>query len=179
MKPKQILILLTVFCLACSGMQYLKQSTAATVKLGPFVDNSDGNTPETALDIDQSDVRLSKEGGNFAQKNDANNNSVHDEYGWYDIKLDATDTNTPGRLLISVQESGALPVWQEYSVLPANVYDSMFGSDKLQVDISQVTTPDPCAAALYARLDPNNTEPNSIPAKIDFIRHCWSISVQH
>ena len=29
-------------------MQYLRQSTAVTLKLGPFVDSADGDTDETA-----------------------------------------------------------------------------------------------------------------------------------
>ena len=32
-------------------MRYLKQSTAVTVKIGPFVDATDGVTAETALGI--------------------------------------------------------------------------------------------------------------------------------
>ena len=46
---------------------FLKLSTAVTVKVGPFVDDTNGNTEETALTITQADVRLSKNAGNFAQ----------------------------------------------------------------------------------------------------------------
>lgn len=45
---------------------YLKQSTAATIKVGPFLDSTDGDTAETGLTISQADVRLSKNGGNMA-----------------------------------------------------------------------------------------------------------------
>ncbi len=117
--------------------QWLKQSTAITVKLGPFLDDTDGKTAETGLTISQADVRLSKNGGDFAQKNEANA-ATHDENGFYDVALDTTDTNTLGRLLIAVSESGALPVWQEFMVVPANVWDSMFGADYLQVDAVQI-----------------------------------------
>lgn len=117
--------------------QWLKQSTAITLKLGPFLDDTDGKTAETGLTISQADVRLSKNGGDFAQKNEANA-ATHDENGFYDVALDTTDTNTLGRLLIAVSESGALPVWQEFMVVPANVWDSMFGADYLQVDAVQV-----------------------------------------
>ena len=118
-------------------MPYLKQSTAVTLKLGPFVDSSDGNTEETALTINAADVKLSKNGGTFAAKNDSNAAS-HDANGWYAVNLDATDTNTAGILTVYIHVSGALPVWREYIVLPANVYDSLFSTDKLQVDITQV-----------------------------------------
>ena len=118
--------------------QLLKQSTAATVKLGPFVDSTDGVTAETALTISQADIRLSKNGGAFAQTNNATG-ATHDENGYYGVPLDTTDTNTLGRLRVAVNESGALPVWQDFMVVNANVYDSLVGgSDNLQVDTVQI-----------------------------------------
>lgn len=115
-------------------MIYLKQSTAKTFRIGPFVDQSDGYTPEVLLTLTQADYRLSKAGGAFAQKNDATA-GAHDENGWYTCILNATDTNTLGSLIIAVNESGALPVWVQCTVLPANVFDSLIsGSDSLEVD---------------------------------------------
>lgn len=118
-------------------MQLLKQSTAVTVKIGPFLDDSDGKTAETGLTIAQADVRLSKNGGDIAQKNDATS-CTHDELGIYGCPLNTTDTGTLGRLQLWVHESGALPVWHEYMVVTANVYDSLFSTDKLQVDLTQM-----------------------------------------
>lgn len=117
---------------------WLKQSTAATVKLGPFLDDTDGKTAETALTISQADIRLAKNGGDIAQSNNATG-ATHDELGYYDVPLDTTDTNTLGRLKIAVHESGALPVWQEFMVVPAQVWDSLFGADKLQVHADEIT----------------------------------------
>ena len=119
-------------------MQLLKQSTSTTVQLGPFLDSTDGVTAETGLTISQADVRVSKAGAAFAQKNDATS-ATHDENGWYRTPLDATDTGTVGRLKVAVAESGALPVWVEYMVVPANVYDSLIGgTDTLQADVTQL-----------------------------------------
>ena len=118
--------------------QLLKQSTAATIKIGPFVDSTDGVTAETGLTISQADIRLSKNGGAFAQTNNATG-ATHDENGYYGVPLDTTDTNTLGRLRVAVNESGALPVWQDFMVVNANVYDSLVGgSDNLQVDTVQI-----------------------------------------
>ncbi|MCK4444174.1 MAG: hypothetical protein KAW09_06500, partial [Thermoplasmata archaeon] len=78
-------------------MQWLKQSTAITLKIGPFIDDTDGKTAETGLTIAQADVRLSKNGGNIAQKNEATS-CTHDELGVYGCPLDTTDTGTLGRL---------------------------------------------------------------------------------
>lgn len=117
-------------------MRYLKQSTSVDVPIGPFLDSTDGVTAETALTITQPDVRLKKNGGNWAQKNAAQTLS-HEENGWYEVTLDAADTDTLGALVLAVNESGALPVWHEFSVLPSNVYDSLFSTDLLQVDVTQ------------------------------------------
>lgn len=103
---------------------WLKQSTAVDIALGPFVDSTDGFTAETALTLSQADIRLKKNAGAWAQKNDATS-ATHEEAGWYECELDATDTNTLGILIVAVNETGALPVWREFMVVPANVYDSL------------------------------------------------------
>jgi hypothetical protein len=118
---------------------FLRQSTAVDVAIGPFVDSTDGVTPETALTISQPDVRLKKNNGAWAQVNDATG-AVHEAAGWYELEMDATDTNTVGRLLVSVQESGALPVWHEFYVLEEAVFDALFAASAtgaLPVDLTQ------------------------------------------
>jgi hypothetical protein len=125
----------------------LKQSTAVTVKIGPFIDDTDGKTAETGLTLSQADIRLSKNGGDIAQKNESSA-ATHDELGIYDCALDTTDTGTLGRLQLWVHEAGALPVWHEFMVLPANVWDSLFGSDKLQVHADEITAGLITAAAI-------------------------------
>lgn len=106
----------------------LKQSTAATIALGPFVDATDGFTPETALTISQADIRVSKNGAAFAQTNNSAGATAM-EFGYYSVPLDTTDTNTVGRLTVAVYESGARPVLREYLVLSANLYDTFFGTN--------------------------------------------------
>ena len=118
-------------------MNILKQSTAATIKLGPFIDDTDGKTAETGLTIAQADIRLSKNGGDFAQTNNTAG-ATHDENGYYDISLDATDTGTLGRLRVAVSKSGALPVWQDFLVVTANVYDTLCSTDSLDVNVTSL-----------------------------------------
>lgn len=118
-------------------MIFLKQSTSVDLPIGPFVDDADGFTPETSLTLTQPDIRLKKNAGNWAQKN-ASQTLSHEENGWYEVTLDATDTDTLGHLMVAVYESGALPVWREFLVVPANTYDSLVsGSDVLQADVTQ------------------------------------------
>src|SRR5690606_9930122 len=105
----------------------LRQSTAVTVEVGPFLDSTDGSTAETGLTITQPDIRLSKNGGSFAQKSAAGT-ATHMENGYYSVSLSATDTNTVGRLRLHVAKAGALPVWMDFQVVEEAVYDALFAS---------------------------------------------------
>lgn len=128
---------------------FLKQSTSVTIILGPFVDATDGVTAETGLTIAQAGVRLSKNGGAFAQKADSAA-CAHLENGYYSCALNATDTGTLGLVRVAVNASGALPVWRDLLVVPANVWDSLLGGDRLQVHVEEMTAGIITAAALAA-----------------------------
>ena len=110
----------------------IKQSTAYTFRLGPFLDETDGKTAETGLTISQADVRLSKAGGNFAQKNESSSSS-HDEIGFYICALDTTDTNTCGELLVAVHESGALPVFKTFQVVEEHIYAALYAASDASI----------------------------------------------
>jgi len=150
--------------------QLLKQSTAVTVKMGPFVDDTDGKTFETSLSIAQADVRLSKNGGNYAQKADTGTAS-YDENGDYDVALNTTDTGTLGRLRASISKSGALPVWKEFIVVPANVYDALVGgSDKLQVDSVEISSSTTAADNVEANINNLNAPVQTVDTVVDAIK---------
>lgn len=108
----------------------LRQSTPVAVRIGPFLDSADGNTEKTALTIAQSDIRLSKAHGAFAQKNDANT-CTHDEKGWYACQLNATDTGTLGALVLNCHVSGALDVFHRYVVMEQAKFDALYGTGTL------------------------------------------------
>lgn len=133
-------------------MVYLKQSTSVTLLIGPFVDSTDGNTAETALTIAQADVRLSKNGGNMAAKNDATS-CTHDELGYYTCPLDATDTGTLGILKVMVHETGALPVWEECMVVTANVWDTLCSTEHFDVNVAEVSDDSAAADNLESACD--------------------------
>lgn len=113
---------------------FLKQSTVATVKIGKYVDDTDGVTVEDGLTIAQADVRLCKNGGNIAQKNNTTA-CTHDEGGWYDCPLSTTDTNTLGLLKLDATVAGACPVYHNFMVVTANVYDTLFSTDRFDVNL--------------------------------------------
>lgn len=108
-------------------MQYLKQSTAATIIMGPFVDSIDGCTAKTALTLSQSDTRLSKNGGDPAQKNQTSD-AVHKENGYYAVYLDTTDTDTLGRLRVMISKATTLGIKEDFMVLSASAYASLIGT---------------------------------------------------
>lgn len=120
-------------------MRYLRNATQTSVKVGPFVDSADGVTAETGLTITQADVRLSKAGGDFTQKNAAAS-LVHDENGYYDLILNTTDLNTKGPLVVAITMAGALPVWHEFQVMSTDTYDALAGAGMFEVLLNSCAT---------------------------------------
>ncbi len=129
-------------------MPDLRQSTSQIIRFGPFVDSTDGVTPETALTIAQADMQLSKDGGAFAQKN-ATGNATHDVDGYYSTTLNATDTNTAGILRLQVTVAGSVLVWEDYDVVTASYYDAKYSGTYNNFDpavdaVANVTLVDTC-----------------------------------
>ncbi len=123
-------------------MLWLKQSTAVTFQLGPFVDIGDGVTPETGLatnmDNATTGIRVSKNGGASADRNSSTAPS-HDDDGYYLVELSTTDTNALGTLHVQYEEAAvALPAWKDFMVVAANVWDTFFGADVLQSDMVEI-----------------------------------------
>ena len=117
---------------------FLKQSTAYTFRMGPFLDDTDGKTAETGLTIEDSHIRVSKAGANFIDKNETTN-AAHDEAGFYVVILNTTDTNTVGELQIAIHMSGALPVFKTFQVVEEDIYAAIFaGSATLAASVASV-----------------------------------------
>jgi hypothetical protein len=108
-------------------MQFLRQSTAATVIIGAFVSDTDFKSAASLLTITQSDVQLMKNGSAANQKN-TSGTATHRANGDYAISLDTTDTNTTGHLRVSISKTGALIAWADFTIVTAAVYDLLFGS---------------------------------------------------
>ncbi len=123
-------------------MWHLKQSTAVVLSFGVFVDKTDGVTPETglvsAIDHASTGIKLSKNGGALTIRHASVTASTYDGYGNYLVTLDTTDTNTLGTLRVQfIETATCLPVWADCMVMPANIWDSLYGADFLQVDQAQ------------------------------------------
>lgn len=137
--------------------RFLRASTSATVRMGPFVSPSDGVTPYTST---PGTVYLGKAGGAFAARNDATP-ITHDRDGYHVVTLNATDTGTVGRLRAEIAGSSSnyLPVWEDFVVLDTSVYDVLFGTAPIlttTTDLSGAQVPSSAGAALkaaYSNLD--------------------------
>lgn len=131
---------------------FLKQSTAVTVMIGPVVSATDGDTATTGATITSGDIRLSKNAGNMAAKNESTS-CTHDEEGMFTCLLDATDTNTVGILKLIEHESGSLHVVQTYYVLEEAIYDSLFAASATAFDSNADVTVGGLATAAKAEVE--------------------------
>lgn len=128
---------------------WIRQSTSVTVSMGPFLLNTDGVTLVTNLvgtgsnqtENTTTGLRISKNGGAFAARHATAGTSTYDAFGNYLVILDTTDTATLGALRMQFANGAAFcPVWMDFMIVPANVWDSMFGATFLKVDVTQLLT---------------------------------------
>lgn len=123
--------------------------------IGPFVDETDGYTPETGLTIDNTDIKLLKNGGASVNKNSGG--ATHQIQGGYALTFDDTDTGTVGELYVTIDVAGARVVVAVYYVLTAAVYDALFDAGAPGFASAAV-----CTEARLAELDAAN-----VPASTD------------
>jgi len=118
-------------------MMDLRANTAVDVLIGPFVDGTNQKDTEEG---ESPTVLLSKNGQTLAAKNDATT-PVHDDAGYYNCELDATDTNTEGQLVLVVEDSAnAMPVRHEYNILSEAAWDSLYApKDSGFIDVNVAT----------------------------------------
>ena len=161
-------------------MLYLKQSTAKVINFGPFVSPADGVTPAAglagALDDGATGVKLSKNGGALTIRHASVTATTYDDYGNYLVTLDATDTGALGTLRVQFADAATnLPVWADFMVLPANVYDSLVaGSEPLLTRLANSVAHGGNAATL--ELGANSSTPpflvmNEGGAAVRFLAH--------
>jgi len=150
MKMKSFLIgvLLAVMCAPAWSAQALRQSTATQIDIGPMVDATDGITPETSLTVTNFDCGIIKHADSSMAETSititasgGSNDMAHLANGMYSLELSATDTGTLGRLSVWCEDSAnTVGAFQRYMVLPSQVWDSLYGADKLQVDVVELSS---------------------------------------
>jgi len=135
-------------------MRFLRTNTAVIITVGPFLDKSDGVTLETALTITNEKITLTADtddgsaptnildnvtGATSGTSNDLNYITGNDA-GMMQLELSAANTNRLGRMFLSITDAANhLPVFHEFMVLPAMIYDAfILGTDVLQADMTQI-----------------------------------------
>jgi len=142
-------------------MRYLRQNTAVRVSVGPFLDNTDGITPEVALtvtgchltltvdDDDNSAVNLILDADATASGGD--NDMVHitnDNAGLYDLELTAAQTNYLGRAFLAITDATThCPVFHEFMIISQGLYDKLFGAYSTTRGLAGTALPDAAADA--------------------------------
>jgi len=118
-------------------MFYLRGSTAATILMGPFVSNVDGDTEAFPLLV-AADIWLSKNGASTSSKWDSTD-PLQDNFGFYRVTLGAYDTDTIGTLKVVTHKTGCLPVWQDCMVLSPYCYDTFIAATQIiDVNVTQI-----------------------------------------
>jgi hypothetical protein len=126
----------------------LRQGTAKVIRFGPFLSPSDGVTPVTGLisKLDDADgsptgIWLSKNGATSIVRNATITATTYDRNGYYFVTLDTTDTGAVGTLHVEYSEPATTtPVWREYNVMAQQAYDSLYGTDTLDVNVSAMNS---------------------------------------
>jgi hypothetical protein len=134
-------------------MRFLRTNTAVIVSVGPFYDKTDGVVIETALTITNERITLTADtddgnaptnildnvtGATSGTSNDLNYITGNDA-GMMQLELSAANTNRLGRMLLSITDAANhVPVFHEFMVLPAMIYDAFVsGTDTLDASVTQ------------------------------------------
>jgi len=137
---------------------FLKQSTQTDIVIGPVWATADGalksdlayNASGINCDIykggTKSDITLTNSSGNGYFR--AGSGEAQ-----YILTLSTTDTNTVGRVRITLSATGYYCKPVDYFVLPANVYDSLVGSDYLKTEVVEISGDSAAADNLEADYD--------------------------
>lgn len=137
---------------------WLKQSTSVSVVIGPIWATANGalkadlayNASGINCDIykngTKADVTLANSAGDGYFRA-ASGESL------YLLTLSTGHTDTLGMLTISLSATGYYMKPQHYMVVPANVWDSMFGADMLKVDVHSIDDDETAADNLEAACD--------------------------
>lgn len=161
-------------------MRFLRTNTAVIITVGPFYDKTDGVTIETALTITNERITLTADtdagsaptnildnisGATSGTANDLNYITGNDA-GLMQMELAAADVNRLGRMFLSITDAANhVPVFHEFMVLPAMIYDSfVLGTDVLDASVTQILGTAASAPATAGILEVNVKNFNNLAA---------------
>jgi len=155
-------------------MRYLRTNTATRITVGPFLDKTDGITPEISLTVTSELLTFVVDTGGVPTlvidaaptASGGNNDMVHitsDAAGYYDLELTAAQTNYLGRAVLSLNDVAThLPVFHEFMIIPAMMYDSMIlGTDRLDTNVTHAVDTAWASGAITANSIASNALANA------------------
>jgi hypothetical protein len=128
-------------------MRFLKTNTATRVTVGPFLDVTNGVTPEVALTATNEHLTFMVDTGGVPTlvldtalaASGTVNDFVHvtnDDAGFYDLELAAADVNYVGRAILGINYvTDHCPVFHEFMILSAQAYEAMCGTGNFSADV--------------------------------------------
>lgn len=163
-------------------MNFLREDTAATIVIGPFVDETDGVTPQSSVDFNNDVAVFYYVGATETQIASGmgvagDNECTHKQVGFYTMKLTAAQLNTAGRFKITFSDTdGFLPVWHEYTVLPGAIYDWLVLNTESETDLTVIKNRlggwagggvNSVLGAMKAMMEKGNSTPSDIGTSFD------------
>lgn len=122
--------------------QTVRQSTQVVVRIGPFVDATDGVTPETGVTLGAADQAeaLKAAGAATTDISAATWAAITGADGWYNLTLTTAHTDTIGTLDIVVQDASVcLPVHARFQVIEEAAYDTIYAASALPASTTNIT----------------------------------------
>lgn len=130
-------------------MRYLKQNTDSYITVGPALDKTAGFGNEDALTVTSFSGVIVKETQSSATTHTDFTPSATAGNDWgmvaighgglYQLKIPDSEINFVGSAKLAIwYDAEALPFWEEFMVVPANVWDSLMGTDILDVSVTQL-----------------------------------------
>ena len=83
------LLVFAAILFAHGNFEHVRGTVSKVTPTSVTIQTTDGKTAETGLTLSQADIRLKKNNGNWAQKNQSSS-ATHEENGWYEVSLDTT-----------------------------------------------------------------------------------------
>jgi len=151
-------------------MLFLKADTEVKVVIGPVVDATDGFTVETTLDVSTADVAeiITHDGAAVTDISGNTFAAITSMDGFYNLTITAGQLATEGMLVVGIADTSLCrPVRNEFMVVNANVYDSLYAAattDYLQVDTIQISSDATAADNLELQYDTTGLTGDTFPA---------------
>ena len=143
--------------------------------MGPFVDATDGVTPETGVTIvaaDQAEVLKANGAATVAMTGTLA--AVTGADGWYDYTVQTGDVDTVGEVVFVIQDSDVcLPVFVRAQVVEESIYDALYGASATgfdangRVDVASV-------AGTAQTANDNGADINAILADTNELQTDWA-----